>query len=163
MVGDAGDERRRLVVTETTAARARERLREAEGRSRAAEVAAMEALLKLETQREQLLVELAGIGPDAVAALAELNAEDRPAETADALAGDLARPSTRPSHAGRRKPDRTPSSLRQPSWRPCGGASTIWAPATPLPRRSTPKPAAGSKRWRRSRVTSRLPSARRAS
>jgi chromosome segregation protein len=91
LVGDAGEQRRRLIVTEATAARARERLREAEGRSRAAEVAAMEALLKLETQREQLLVELAGIGQEAVAALAGPDAEDRPAETADALADDLAR------------------------------------------------------------------------
>jgi chromosome segregation protein len=91
LVGDAGEERRRLVVTETTAARARERLREAEARSRAAEVAAMEALLKLETQREQLLVELAGIGPEAVAVLAGAGADDQPAETADALADDLAR------------------------------------------------------------------------
>ena len=79
LVGDGGEERRQLVSAETTAARARERLREAEGRSRAAEVAAMEALLKVESQREQLLVELAGIGPDAVAALAGAEASDRPA------------------------------------------------------------------------------------
>jgi chromosome segregation protein len=91
LVGDGGEERRQLVSAETRAARARERLREAEGRSRAAEVAAMEALLKVETQREQLLIELAGIGPDAVAALAGADASDRPAETAEALTDDLAR------------------------------------------------------------------------
>ena len=91
LVGDGGEERRQLVTAETAAARARERLREAEGRSRAAEVAAMEALLKVELQREQLLVELAGIGPDAVAALAGAEASDRPAETAEALTDDLAR------------------------------------------------------------------------
>ena len=89
-MGDAGEERRQLVVAETTAARARERLREAEGRSRAAEVAAMEALLKVESQREALLVELAGIGPDAVWALAGGDAAEHPAETAEALTDDLA-------------------------------------------------------------------------
>jgi chromosome segregation protein len=91
LLGDAGDERRQLLLAETNAAAARERLRQAEGRSRTAEVAAMEALLKLETQREQLLVELAGIGPDAVAALGSDDVAEQPAQTAEALAGDLAR------------------------------------------------------------------------
>jgi chromosome segregation protein len=90
LVGDAGEDRRQLAVAETAAARARERLRDAEGRSRSAEVAAMEALLKVETQREQLLVELAGIGPDAVVALAVADASE-PAQTEEALTDDLAR------------------------------------------------------------------------
>lgn len=48
---------------------ARERLRAAEGRSRAAEVAEMQARLRLESIREQLLVELVGLGPDGLAAV----------------------------------------------------------------------------------------------
>jgi len=63
------DERARLVATETAAAQARERLRAAELRSRAAEVAEMEVRLQFDAAREGLLVELAGIGPDGLAAL----------------------------------------------------------------------------------------------
>jgi len=91
LLGDAGEERRQLVEAETAAARARERLREAEGRSRAAEVAAMEAMLKVDAQREQLLVELAGIGPEAVSALLGDEPDGRPPiESAEALSDDLA-------------------------------------------------------------------------
>ncbi len=63
------DERARLVATETAAGQARERLRAAELRSRAAEVAEMEVRLQFDAAREGLLVELAGIGPDGLAAL----------------------------------------------------------------------------------------------
>jgi chromosome segregation protein len=63
------DERARLLSTEATAAEARERLRAAELRSRAAEVAEMEVRLQFDAAREGLLVELAGIGPDGLAAL----------------------------------------------------------------------------------------------
>ena len=73
LVGEGADERARLLAAERSAIDARERLRVAESRSRSAEVAAMEARLQLESLREQLLVELAGIGPDALEALREPN------------------------------------------------------------------------------------------
>jgi chromosome segregation protein len=63
------DERARLKLAERNALTAREKLRTAESRSRSAEVRAMEARLHVEQVREQLLVELAGIGPDGLAAL----------------------------------------------------------------------------------------------
>ena len=67
---DAGrDERVRLATAEAAAAAARERLRGAEARGRTAEVAEMEARLHVDAARESLLVELAGIGPDGLAAL----------------------------------------------------------------------------------------------
>jgi chromosome segregation protein len=71
LLGEAADERSRLMAAERAAADARERLRTAESRSRSAEVSAMEARLQLEALREQLLVELAGIGADAFNALRE--------------------------------------------------------------------------------------------
>ncbi|HWH23678.1 MAG TPA: hypothetical protein VNW68_02170, partial [Candidatus Limnocylindria bacterium] len=58
-----------LIAAERAAIAARERLRGAEGRSRGAEVALMEARLQLDQVRESLLVELAGIGGDGLAAL----------------------------------------------------------------------------------------------
>ena len=69
LAGEGADERARLLAAERAAIDARERLRAAESRSRTAEVAAMEARLQLESMREQLLVELAGIGLDALEAL----------------------------------------------------------------------------------------------
>ena len=63
------DERTRLSAAEKRAVTARDALREAETRSRAAEVRSMEARLHLEQTREQLLVELAGIGGDGLTAL----------------------------------------------------------------------------------------------
>ncbi|TMD32586.1 MAG: chromosome segregation protein SMC, partial [Chloroflexi bacterium] len=65
---DAVD-RRRLAETETLAAGARSRLRLAEERLRAAEVAELESRLGLETLREGLLVELAGLGDLGLGAL----------------------------------------------------------------------------------------------
>jgi chromosome segregation protein len=80
---DAGrDERARLAAAETSAAAARERLRAAEARGRTAEVAEMQARLHADSARESLLVELAGIGPDGLAAL-------RGSATADAPDGQL--------------------------------------------------------------------------
>jgi chromosome segregation protein len=63
------DERAGLMAAEQRAGRSREVLRDAEMRSRAAEVRAMEARLHLEQTREQLLVELAGIGADGLTTL----------------------------------------------------------------------------------------------
>ena len=65
----SGDERGRMLAAERSAAEHREKLRAAEGRSRSAEVAEMEARLSADAVREQLLVELAGIGAEGLAAL----------------------------------------------------------------------------------------------
>jgi chromosome segregation protein len=54
--------RARLTAAETVAAQARERLRACQERVRSAEVAEMEARLALDAIREQVLVELAGLG-----------------------------------------------------------------------------------------------------
>jgi len=63
------DDRSRLIGAEKAAAEARERLRLAEQQTRRSEVAQMESRLQLEQLREQLLVELAGIGQDGLLAL----------------------------------------------------------------------------------------------
>jgi chromosome segregation protein len=63
------EDRTRLVEADKAAADARERLRLAEQQTRKSEVSQMEARLQLEQVREQLLVELAGIGPDGLLAL----------------------------------------------------------------------------------------------
>jgi chromosome segregation protein len=74
---DAGrDERSRLAAAEAAAAAARERLRSAETRGRTAEVAEMEARLHADSARESLLVELAGIGLDGLAALRQVRDDD---------------------------------------------------------------------------------------
>ena len=90
LVGDASHDRTALLAAETAAARARERLRGAEARSRFCEVAAMEAVLKLEAQREQLLVELAGIGPDALDSLTSTPGTVATAEESDSVGDQLA-------------------------------------------------------------------------
>jgi chromosome segregation protein len=79
----SAQDRARLAELEAGAGRARDSLRSAEARSREAEVRAMEARLLLEQNREQLLVELAGIGDDGTAALARA-AGDEPGATEDA-------------------------------------------------------------------------------
>jgi chromosome segregation protein len=66
----AADERARLADAEERAIRSRDILRDAEARSRSAEVRAMEARLQLDQTREGLLVELASIGRDGQEALA---------------------------------------------------------------------------------------------
>jgi chromosome segregation protein len=88
IVVGASDERTRLLTAETSAARVRERVRSAETRSRSGEVASMEAVLQLDAQREQLLVELAGIGFDALAALTGEVVEPGPRATSDIALGD---------------------------------------------------------------------------
>ena len=62
-------DRERLLAAEALASGARERLRAAEDRVRAAEVADLEGRLGLDAIREQVLVELAGIGAVGVRAL----------------------------------------------------------------------------------------------
>ena len=79
------ERRTRLAHIEREAARARERLRAAEERSRSAERDELEARLQLEGVREQLLVELASLGPVGLFALRKeaagtLEAEDASAE-----------------------------------------------------------------------------------
>jgi chromosome segregation protein len=64
-------DRTSLLAAEQRAIELRERLRTAETASRSAEVAAVEARLQLEQVREGLLVELAGIGSDALTALGQ--------------------------------------------------------------------------------------------
>ena len=63
-------DRERLLAAEGVAGTARERLRAADDRVRAAEVADLESRLALDAIREQVLVELAGIGPVGIRALA---------------------------------------------------------------------------------------------
>ncbi|CAN5274123.1 chromosome segregation protein SMC [soil metagenome] len=87
VVRGGADERARLQQSERAALKAREKLRAADVRSRSAEVAAMEARLHLEQVREQLLVELAGIGPDGLAALA--NEVVGPAVSVDDLSSEV--------------------------------------------------------------------------
>ncbi len=62
LLADDRAERARLAEAERAATGARERLRAADERARAADVAALEARLNLDSLREQLLVELAGLG-----------------------------------------------------------------------------------------------------
>ena len=65
---DQGD-RRRLALAEAAVSATRDRVRAAEDRSRAADRIDLEARLALENLREQLLVELAGLGGDGIARL----------------------------------------------------------------------------------------------
>ncbi len=62
LLADDRVERARLAEAERTATAARERLRAADDRARASDVATLEARLNLDSLREQLLVELAGLG-----------------------------------------------------------------------------------------------------
>ncbi len=82
-----GDERSRRQAAESAATAAREHVREAEARARAAEVAAMGAQLQLDAGREALLVELAAIGTDGLRALAGAEADPDP----DTLGAELER------------------------------------------------------------------------
>jgi chromosome segregation protein len=71
LLADDRAERARLAEAERSATAARERLRSADDRARAADVAALEARLGLDALREQLLVELAGLGEVGIRHLAE--------------------------------------------------------------------------------------------
>ncbi|MGI8533796.1 MAG: hypothetical protein ACR2LP_02810, partial [Candidatus Limnocylindrales bacterium] len=83
----SGHDRSALSEAERRASTTREGLRSAEARSRAAEVAEMEARIGLDGAREQLLVELAGIGADGLSALA--SAAGLPTTTAAPDPGEL--------------------------------------------------------------------------
>jgi chromosome segregation protein len=86
-VVSARAERDALLAAEAASGRAREQLRLAEQRSRAFEVAEMEARLQVDAAREGLLVELASIGPDGLTAL--LAQADRPAPETQPQADEL--------------------------------------------------------------------------
>ena len=86
-VAAARAERQSLLAAEAAAGTARERLRLAEQRSRASEVAEMEARLQVDAAREGLLVELAAIGPDGLTAL--LAQAGRPAPDAEPRSEEL--------------------------------------------------------------------------
>ncbi len=62
LLSDDRAERARLSESERAATAARERLRAADDRARTSDVASLEARLNLDSLREQLLVELAGLG-----------------------------------------------------------------------------------------------------
>jgi chromosome segregation protein len=81
------DARTELVAAEAQASGIRERLRAAEQQARAVEVAEMEARVQLEAGREGLLVELASIGADGLAAL-QTESQPEPAGVPADLSGD---------------------------------------------------------------------------
>jgi chromosome segregation protein len=78
-----GAERRDLVALEADVLLHRERLRRADDRARSAEVAEMEARLGFDNARENLLVELAALGPAGLIALAGDEARPAGPEPAD--------------------------------------------------------------------------------
>jgi chromosome segregation protein len=88
LLADDRAERARLAEAERAATSARERLRAADDRARGAEVGAMEARLSLDGLREQLLVELAGLGEVGLRHLAEAAGID-PAGGERAAAGSM--------------------------------------------------------------------------
>ena len=71
LLADDRAERARLAEAERSATGARERLRSADDRARAADVTVLEARMGLDALREQLLVELAGLGEVGLRHLAE--------------------------------------------------------------------------------------------
>ncbi len=103
LLADDRHERARLAEAERAATTARERLRTADERARTADVAVMEARLGLDALREQLLVELAGLGevglrhladsagldPVALARARREEGEDGAAPATDELLADL--------------------------------------------------------------------------
>ena len=80
LLADDRVERGRLADAERAATTARERLRVTDDRARASDVAAMEARLNLESLREQVLVELAGMGEVGLRHLAEASGVELAAE-----------------------------------------------------------------------------------
>ena len=77
LLADDRAERVRLADAERAATAARERLRSADDRARAADVATLEARLGMDSLREQLLVELAGLGEVGLRHLADAAGVDR--------------------------------------------------------------------------------------
>ncbi len=95
LLADDRAERGRLADAERSATAARERLRVTDDRARASDVATMESRLNLESLREQVLVELAGMGEVGLRHLAEASGLDLEptgvgAVTSSAPDGDLA-------------------------------------------------------------------------
>ena len=147
-------ERERLGAAERSAVVARERLREAENASRAAEMHAMEARLQLEQTREQLLVELATIGDDARRCCASWPMPKRKRPKSRSR-----RSSTRSSHAGRRETAWTPAKVLARASSPRSvAASTTLARATRLRSRSMRRCATGLRHSRPSAPTWSWPS-----
>jgi len=83
LLADDRAERARLAEAERSATAARERLRAADDRARAADVAALETRLGLDALREQLLVELAGLGEVGLRHLAEAAGPEARLDEAD--------------------------------------------------------------------------------
>ena len=77
LLADDRAERTRLAEAERAAMAARERLRTADDRARASDVATLEARLGLDALREQLLVELASLGEVGLRHLADAAGVDR--------------------------------------------------------------------------------------
>ncbi len=104
---DESTGRERLHAVEIAGRAARERLRLAESRARAAEVAQLEARMGLDGVREQLLVDLAGLGSAGLRALgagegARVAADDDAAAALEAALDELAAAwSAAPSPTGR--------------------------------------------------------------
>lgn len=99
-------DRERLLEAEAASSAARDRLRAAEERARAAEVADLEARLGLDAIREQVLVELAGIGEVGVGAL-RAAAVGLPPATARVAAVDAGRADSATSPDGSDAPEET--------------------------------------------------------
>ncbi len=76
LLADDRAERTRLADAERAAVGARERLRVADERTRTSDVAAMEARIALDSLREQVLVELAGLGEVGIRHLADASGLD---------------------------------------------------------------------------------------
>jgi chromosome segregation protein len=76
LLADDRAERTRLAEAERDATGARERLRAADDRARVADVEALEARISLDNLREQLLVELAGLGEVGVRHLVEAGGDE---------------------------------------------------------------------------------------
>jgi chromosome segregation protein len=78
-----GDQRQAMLALEADVLRHRERLRRADEQARSAEVAEMEARLGLDNARENLLVELAALGPAGLSALVGAGQPPIPSAVAD--------------------------------------------------------------------------------
>ena len=104
MLADDRAERAKLADAEHAATTARERLRATDDRARSADVAALEARLGLDALREQLLVELAGLGEVGLRHLDEAaSADDAPVDAgapADDGSAPLHGPDGRDEDAG---------------------------------------------------------------
>ncbi len=88
MLADDRAERARLAEAEQAAVAARERLRATDDRARSADVAALEARLGLDALREQLLLELAGLGEVGLRHLAQAARLDDPATPGESALGE---------------------------------------------------------------------------